>query len=124
MTIFREKGHATIFIQNENPHLNKIAEGLNCVRYGQTSGLDVSGTVLSCSPFLHLGWTAEGTSHEVKTHLIGAYNLDNVLAAVAIGRYFRRGRYKNLSCTFFLCASEQSFTAGSDGIQYADCGCV
>ena len=84
----REKGNATIFIQNENPHLNKIAEGLNCVRYGQTSGLDVSGAVLSCSPFLHLGWTAEGTSHEVKTHLIGAYNLDNALAAVAIGRYF------------------------------------
>lgn len=87
MTIF-EKGNATIFIQNENPHLNKIAEGLNCVRYGQTSGLDVSGTVLSCSPFLHLGWTAGGASHEVKTHLIGAYNLDNALAAVAIGRYF------------------------------------
>lgn len=84
----REKGNATIFIQNENPYLNKIAEGLNCVRYGQTSGLDVSGAVLSCSPFLHLGWTAEGTSHEVKTHLIGAYNLDNALAAVAIGRYF------------------------------------
>ena len=82
----REKGNATIFI--ENPHLNKIAEGLNCVRYGQTSGLDVSGTVLSCSPFLHLGWTAGGASHEVKTHLIGAYNLDNALAAVAIGRYF------------------------------------
>ena len=84
----REKGNATIFIQNENPHLNKIAEGLNCVRYGQTSGLDVSGTVLSCSPFLHLGWTAGDASHEVKTHLIGAYNLDNALAAVAIGRYF------------------------------------
>jgi UDP-N-acetylmuramoyl-tripeptide--D-alanyl-D-alanine ligase len=84
----REKGNATIFIQNENPHLNKIAEGLNCIRYGQTSGLDVSGAVLSCSPFLHLDWTAGGASHEVKTHLIGAYNLDNALAAVAIGRYF------------------------------------
>lgn len=84
----REKGNATIFIQNENPYLNKIATGLTCVRYGQTPGLDVTGKVVACSPFLHFSWTAEGGSHEVQTHLIGAYNLDNALAAVAIGRYF------------------------------------
>lgn len=84
----REKGNATIFIQNENPYLNKIAAGLTCVRYGQTPELDVTGKVVTCSPFLHFSWTAEGVSHEVQTHLIGAYNLDNALAAVAIGRYF------------------------------------
>ncbi|WP_308769718.1 UDP-N-acetylmuramoyl-tripeptide--D-alanyl-D-alanine ligase [uncultured Bacteroides sp.] len=84
----REKGNATIFIQNENPYLNKIATGLTCVRYGQTPGLDVTGKVVACSPFLHFSWTAEGVSHEVQTHLIGAYNLDNALAAIAIGRYF------------------------------------
>lgn len=84
----REKGNATIFIQNENPFLNKIAAGLTCVRYGQTPRLDVTGKVVACSPFLHFTWTAEGVSHEVQTHLIGAYNLDNALAAVAIGRYF------------------------------------
>ena len=48
----------------------------------------MSGAVLSCSPFLHFEWAAGGALHEVKTHLIGAYNLDNALAAVAIGRYF------------------------------------
>ena len=84
----REKGNATIFIQNENPYLNKIAAGLTCVRYGQTPGLDVTGKVVACSPFLHFSWTAKGISHDVQTHLIGAYNLDNALAAVAIGRYF------------------------------------
>lgn len=84
----REKGNSTIFIQNENPYLNKIAAGLTCVRYGQTPGLDVTGKVVSCSPFLRFSWTAEGVSHEVQTHLIGSYNLDNALAAVTIGRYF------------------------------------
>lgn len=84
----REKGNSTIFIQNENPYLNKIATGLTCVRYGQTPGLDVTGKVVSCSPFLRFSWTAEGASHEVQTHLIGSYNLDNALAAVTIGRYF------------------------------------
>lgn len=84
----RAKGGATIFIQNENPYLNGIAEGLICVRYGQTAGLYVSGELISCSPFLSFRWTAEGVSHEVNTHLIGSYNLDNMLAAAAIGRYF------------------------------------
>lgn len=84
----RAKGGATIFIQNENPYLNGIAEGLTCVRYGQTVGLYVSGELISCSPFLSFRWTAEGVSHEVNTHLIGSYNLDNMLAAAAIGRYF------------------------------------
>lgn len=84
----RAKGGATIFTQNENPYLNGIAEGLTCVRYGQTAGLYVSGELISCSPFLSFRWTAEGVSHEVNTHLIGSYNLDNMLAAAAIGRYF------------------------------------
>lgn len=84
----RAKGGATIFIQNENPYLNGIAEGLTCVRYGQTAGLYVSGELISCSPFLSFRWTAEGVSHEVNTHLIGSCNLDNMLAAAAIGRYF------------------------------------
>ena len=77
-----------IFIQNENPYLNSIAEGLECIRYGAEDGLYVSGKVLSCSPFLTFSWKSEDKVHEVQTHLIGSYNVDNALAAVAIGRYF------------------------------------
>lgn len=85
----RSKGNATIFIQNENPYLNNMAEKLNCIRYGQEAGLFVSGKVLDCSPFLKFRWTANGISNDVQTHLIGSYNLDNVLAAVTVGRYFK-----------------------------------
>ena len=77
-----------IFIQNENPYLNSIAGGLECFRYGAEDGLYVSGKVLSCSPFLTFGWKSEGKAYEVQTHLIGSYNVDNALVAVAIGRYF------------------------------------
>ena len=77
-----------IFIQNENPYLNSIAGGLECIRYGAEDGLYVSGKILSCSTFLTFGWKSEGKAYEVQTHLIGSYNVDNALAAVAIGRYF------------------------------------
>lgn len=84
----REKGGATVFVQHENPYLNKLTEGLQCVYYGQEPGLYVSGEVSGCSPFLAFRCTTDGQTHEVQTHLIGTYNLDNALAAIAIGRYF------------------------------------
>ena len=77
----RSRKNSSVFIQNENPYLNQIAEGLNCIRYGQTEGLYVSGHVLKCSPFLAFAWIGEKGLHEVQTHLIGTYNLDNVLVA-------------------------------------------
>ena len=75
-----------IFLNNDNPHLKGIAEGLESIKYGQTAadGLAVRGELIDCSPFLHFAWNG----HEVQTHLIGAYNLDNALAAATIGRYF------------------------------------
>ena len=78
----------TIFIHNENKYLNNIAEGINCIRYGSEAGIYVSGKISSCSPFLAFKWTADGAEHEVQTNLIGSYNIDNALAAVAIGRFF------------------------------------
>lgn len=84
----RGKAGAVVFLHHENPYLNGIAQGLECVRYGQTPGLFVSGRLTGCSPFLAFDWTAAGETRPVQTHLIGSYNLDNALAAAAIGTYF------------------------------------
>ena len=47
------------------------------------------GRVIDCSPFLHFSWHSNGgAEHEVMTHLIGAYNIDNMLAAATIGLHF------------------------------------
>ena len=75
-----------IFLNNDNPYLKGIAGGLEAVRYGQQDdeGLAVRGELIDCSPFLHYRWNG----HEVQTHLIGAYNIDNALAAATIGQYF------------------------------------
>ena len=83
----RTKHNAVVFVQNENEHLNNIVHGLQTVRYGQQKGLAVSGELISCSPFLHFSWTADSSTYIVCTNLIGAYNLDNALAAVAVGLY-------------------------------------
>ena len=86
----RGKEGSKIFLQNENPYLNRIASGLDCIRYGAEDGLFVSGKVTGCSPYLSFTWKhADGPQHAVDTHLIGAYNIDNALAAAAIGTYFK-----------------------------------
>lgn len=84
----RGKQGSAIFLHNENPYLNGIAQGLTCVRYGQTPGLFVSGCLTGCSPFLAFEWATGDKTYTVQTHLIGSYNLDNALAAAAIGTYF------------------------------------
>lgn len=51
---------------------------------------DIQGWVVSCDPFLTFTWREKGCpdTHTVATHLVGRYNLDNALCAVAVGRHF------------------------------------
>lgn len=95
------KAHSGLLFLNEsNPDLVEMAEKREFERvitYGQDATADVRGEVISCTPFLNFSWQASqalGTEqivsavYEVQTHLIGAYNLDNMLAAITIGLHF------------------------------------
>ena len=73
----RKRADSKVFIDTENPYLMGISEGLNLVPY-------VKGEVTACDPFLRFKW--EGG--EVQTHLIGAYNMKNMLAAATVGLHF------------------------------------
>jgi UDP-N-acetylmuramoyl-tripeptide--D-alanyl-D-alanine ligase len=78
-----------VFIKNEDNDLRAMAGDIEQVTYGSTSEAFASGRVVSSSPFLTFEWRQQGKIHTVETRLIGAYNLDNVMAAVAVGRYFK-----------------------------------
>ena len=93
--------NGTVFIDTDNEHLMGISEGLNLVPY-------VGGEVIACDPFLRFKWMTPQCSvhssqcsvtssqfsmfnvqcHEVQTHLIGAYNMKNMLAAATVGLEF------------------------------------
>ena len=85
--IRRSKGK--IFIKKENEYLQSIAKGIEQITYGNGDDVFASGQVVSCDPFLVFNWKQQGKLHTVETHMIGSYNLDNVLAAVAVGRFFK-----------------------------------
>ena len=85
--IRRSKGK--IFIKKENEHLQSIAKDIEQITYGNGDDAFASGQIVSCDPFLVFNWKQQGKWHTVETHMIGSYNLDNVLVAVAVGRFFK-----------------------------------
>ena len=83
----RQKGGSKVFIDADNEHLAGIAHDLELIKYGVKSDagtLAVKGEVIACDPFLRFRWNGG----EVNTHLIGAYNIYNMLAAATIGMHF------------------------------------
>ncbi|MDO4980425.1 MAG: UDP-N-acetylmuramoyl-tripeptide--D-alanyl-D-alanine ligase [Prevotellaceae bacterium] len=83
-----------IFINADNADLMEMAKERKApklIEYGKDTADEVTvrGKVIDCAPFLRFSWQADGgAEHEVKTHLIGAYNIDNMLAAATIGLHF------------------------------------
>ena len=83
--------NGTAFVNRDNEHLQQMCAGLPLVEYGKPGqkGLLVEGEVLECNPFVKFRWrSGEGNWHTVQTNLIGAYNVDNALAAITIGLKF------------------------------------
>ena len=84
---------SVIFVNADNEHLMGILpQGVKTECYTCDEGKQgarVYGQLIACDPFLRLKWRENGGDwHEVTTHLIGSYNIDNVLAAVTVGLHF------------------------------------
>jgi len=84
-----------IFINDDNDYLKQMAAKSNVnpdkqIAYALKSHPDMSmvtAKVLNSDPFLTMECQT-GNTFQIKTHLIGAYNAENVLAAVTIGHFF------------------------------------
>ncbi len=74
---FLREHKGKVFIDEENEHLMNISPGLNLIPY-------VTGEVIDCAPYLHFKWQGG----DIMTHLIGAYNIKNMMAAATVGLHF------------------------------------
>ena len=91
-----------VFVNRDNEHLMRMmnerlearGQEADIYYYGQSDAEDIliRGEVVRCDPFLTFRWREQDHDAgyqsewmEVKTHLIGAYNLDNLLAAITVG---------------------------------------
>ena len=89
----REDG-GTAFVDAGNALLTPHAKGLHTVPYAvrgpeaEAAACRVTGEATACSPCLSLTLCVGAERVRVATHLIGAYNLINVIAAAAVGHHF------------------------------------
>ena len=86
-----------VFVNRDNEHLMRMVAERHMpdvYYYGQSDAADIliRGEVTACDPFLRFRWREQdhdtgytGPWMEVQTQLIGAYNVDNMLAAITVG---------------------------------------
>jgi UDP-N-acetylmuramoyl-tripeptide--D-alanyl-D-alanine ligase len=86
---YLENNNGTIFINGDDTLLQKAASpDLNKLTYGTSDRNWLHGENIVSPPFLNLRvWFPSGVLY-INTKLIGDYNLENVLAAMAIGKHF------------------------------------
>ena len=78
----------TAFIFSDYDYLKNMATGIKTIKTYGTKNAGTIGTANGTNEFLDVLLKKEGGEKNILTNLVGAYNLPNVLAAVAIGDYF------------------------------------
>lgn len=79
----------TIFYNADDPLLVGKLPKLNALGYSIEHASYCQGKLIGLTPYVSFVYDAQGyNSSTIETHLIGAYNLYNFLAAVCIGNYF------------------------------------
>lgn len=87
---YLESRQGKLFLLADEPRLSEYAQRMPAVTYGTIESAAISGKLLAADPTLKFSWQAKSQheTHEVQTQLAGAYNLPNLLAAVAAGLEF------------------------------------
>lgn len=78
---------AQVFLNADSDDLRSMVSerGITqTITYGQSPDAEIMGEVIDSDPFLRFLWLG----NEVRTHLIGTYNIDNMLAAITVGLRF------------------------------------
>lgn len=86
---FLRQTGGTAFIMADYDYLNDMSKGIaNTITYGTTDNAVLQGLITDSAGLLDVNIIKGALTGIIKTQLVGSYNLPNVLAAVAIGKYF------------------------------------
>ena len=86
-------GH--VFVNAANLLLMNVLNSKSYTTYSSNSDVmaDVNGKLLRCAPYVEFEWSLNNSqcamhNAQLSTHFVGAYNLDNMLAAITVGLHF------------------------------------
>lgn len=81
----------TAFINHDSSHILEMSTLVapeQQIGYGTAADNKISGILLESDPMLQLKWTKDTLTTTVRTNLTGAYNFENILAAICIADHF------------------------------------
>lgn len=79
------------FVNRDNPYIVEMSDKLGLkevIWYGMQGENSTMGSLLASDPIIELSWTVSNESFHTKTNLTGAYNFENILAAICIAAFF------------------------------------
>ena len=89
-----EQRGGTAFVNLGEPFLKELVQGVpelvtyQAVRAGEVSSADIVCTVHEIAPFITYSFRHKGQDYRGKAQLFGAYNVQNIVTALAIGLHF------------------------------------
>ena len=85
---FISETHGKLFVNGDDPLLMEKSKGIRSILYGINDQATVAGEITQKFPFITARILIHNDEILVKTRMVGAYNLDNILAAACIGSHF------------------------------------
>lgn len=86
---FIREHEGKVFVNKDNHILYELSEDMDRILYGKNDPtLFASGSITDATPFLEFDWSFFDSSYRVKTSLVGEFNFDNAIAAVAVSKFF------------------------------------
>ncbi len=80
--------NGTAFVMWDYDYLREMSKGIAVIKTYGTKDAEITGSVKNSKEFLEINITNGAAIDSIKTQLVGEYNLPNVLAAIAVGKYF------------------------------------
>ncbi|MBK6991436.1 MAG: UDP-N-acetylmuramoyl-tripeptide--D-alanyl-D-alanine ligase [Chitinophagaceae bacterium] len=86
---YLRNNNGTAFVMWDYEYLQEMSKGISTIiKYG-TDNADVEGVLIKNDPYLSVAINNGAETNKINSQLVGDYNLPKVLAAVAIGKYFK-----------------------------------
>jgi len=82
-----ESRDGLVFLNNNNNILKEHVGSIKQFTYGTNKNSDIHITFIVANPFVKIYW--ENKKIIIESKLIGKYNFENILSAIAIGDYFQ-----------------------------------
>jgi UDP-N-acetylmuramoyl-tripeptide--D-alanyl-D-alanine ligase len=81
--------NGTAFVMWDYDYLQTMSAGIPVIiKYGTSDAVDIQGMVKQSEPFLSVSMAKGADIPLIQSQLVGAYNLPNILVAVAVGKFF------------------------------------